>query len=118
MRFRKAASIAATVGLMVLSGAAPSVAGPMRGVNGHTASGSATVGTGQVELGSDFKFDGGPDVYVALKQGGELVLLGKLQANAGAQTYALPSGNTGSGADQILLWCKQYSVTLGRAKVE
>ncbi|PCH74798.1 MAG: hypothetical protein COC12_03180 [Rhodobacteraceae bacterium] len=101
--------------LIVVSGTAPGLAEPMRGVNGHSASGSATIASGQVELGSDFRFDGGPDVYVAVKQGGKIQLLGKLRDNSGAQSYALPAG--GDGPDEILLFCKQYNVTLGKAAV-
>jgi len=116
MNSHKIMAIAISVTVLVSVVAAPSFAGPLRGVNGHTASGSATIAAGQVELGADFQFDGGPDVYVATKQGGEIVLLGKLRANAGAQSYALPSGS--DGAEEILLFCKQYNVTLGQASVE
>jgi electron transfer DM13 len=99
----------------VALGTAPSFAGPIRGVNGHTASGNATIEGGQVELGADFRFDGGPDVYVAVKQGGKIQLLGKLRENSGAQSYALPAG--GAEAEEILLFCKQFNVTLGKAPV-
>ncbi len=96
--------------------AGASVAGPLSGVNGHTASGSAMIKNGKVSLGSDFRFDGGPDVYVAVRRGGKIQLLDKLQANSGAQTYALPGG--ADKAEEILLFCKKYNVTLGKASVE
>ena len=102
--------------VFTFSGIVPAGAGPMRGVNGHTASGSATIKAGQVELGPDFRFDGGPDVYVAVKAGGKVQLLGKLRANTGAQSYALPAGG-GAEADEILLFCKQFNVTLGKAAI-
>ena len=95
--------------------AMPVLAGPLQGVNGHVASGSAEIGSGEVTLGPDFRFDGGPDVYVALRGGGRILLLGRLRANAGAQAYALPSGEDGAGAEEILLYCKQYNVVLGKA---
>ena len=115
MRFSRHLPIAACVfAVLAITGTA-ATAGPMQGANGHTASGSAMIEGDKVVLGPDFLFDGGPDVYVATKQGGEIHLLGKLQANAGAQSYALP---TGGGADEILLFCKKYNVTLGKAAVE
>ena len=113
--FTKPAIAAVALTVLTMAGA-PSFAGPMLGVNGHKASGSATIEAGKVELSTDFWFDGGPDVYVALKQGGQIQLLGKLRENAGAQSYALPAGSTGAQADEILLWCKQFNVTLGKAK--
>ncbi len=93
----------------------PLSAGTIKGANGHIASGSASITAGQVEFGADFVFDGGPDVYVAVKKANKLHLLGKLRENSGAQSYRLPSNGAADGADQIILWCKQYNVTLGRA---
>jgi hypothetical protein len=93
----------------------PVFAGTLKGANGHTASGSATISNARVELGVDFVFDGGPDVYVAVRKDGELHLLGKLRDNSGAQTYSLPAGLSLDGNDEILLFCKQYNVTLGKA---
>ena len=90
-------------------------AGPMKGANGHTASGSATINNNQVELGADFVFDGGPDVYVAVRKDGKVHLLEKLRDNSGAQAYSLPTGLSLGGNDEILLFCKQYNVTLGKA---
>ncbi len=106
-------SLISTVFAVAVVGCSPAFAGPLSGVNGHSASGSATIDAGKVELGSDFRFDGGPDVYVAVKNGDKIQLLGKLRANDGAQSYALPAG--GDEADEILLYCKQYNVTLGKA---
>lgn len=109
MRFR----MIATILVLATTGGTAVLAGPMRGANGHTASGSARIDAGKVELGSDFRFDGGPDVYVAVKTDGKIQLLAKLRANDGAQSYSLPAES--GGVDEILLFCKQYNVTLGTA---
>ncbi len=111
----RALCIAASVILMIFLTAQPVSAGTLKGANGHTASGSATINNAQVELGADFVFDGGPDVYVAVRKDGEIHLLGKLRDNSGAQAYSLPTGFNLGGNDEILLFCKQYNVTLGKA---
>jgi len=108
----------AAAALMFTLSALPASAGPLSAVKGgYTASGSATISSGKVKLGSDFQFSGGPDVYVAVQQDGEIKLLGKLKSNSGAQSYKLPSGDDGSGAQEILLYCKKFSVTLGSAPI-
>ena len=114
--FSRSAMAAVALTLFTMAGA-PVFAGPMLGVNGYKASGSAAIKAGKVELSSDFWFAGGPDVYVALKQGDQIQLLGKLRENSGAQSYALPAGSTGEEADEILLWCKKFNVTLGTAAI-
>ena len=101
--------------LLVPLATLPTYAGALKGANGHTASGNATINNAQVELGADFAFDGGPDVYVAVRKDGEIHLLGKLRDNSGAQAYALPTDFSLGGNDEILLFCKQYNVTLGKA---
>lgn len=91
-------------------------AGSIHGSSGHKASGTARVTSNSVKLGSNFRFDGGPDVYVAIKKRGKkLKLLGKLRKNSGAQSYRLPAGSKKADVDQILLWCKRYGVSLGTA---
>ncbi|MCF6232215.1 MAG: DM13 domain-containing protein [Rhodobacteraceae bacterium] len=93
----------------------PVFAGALKGLNGHTASGSATINNAKVELGTDFLFDGGPDVYVAVRKDGKVHLLAKLRDNSGAQSYSLPNNLSLGDNDEILLFCKKYNVTLGKA---
>ena len=108
-------SALASTSLFLTLTAMPALAGPLQGVNGHRASGSATINADKVDLGADFAFDGGPDVYVAVRKGGKVHLLGKLRGNSGAQSYSLPASGAADGADEILLFCKQFNVTLGKA---
>ncbi len=116
MKFSQLKSIVTAAALISSTMVLSAEAGSMRGKSGHTASGSASIAGSTVKLSSNFKFDGGPDVYVAVKQGGKGVkLLGKLRSNKGAQSYKLPSGTKKSDVDQIILWCKKYNVALGAA---
>ncbi len=97
----------------------PASAGNLVGHGGHKASGSARVVGSSVKLGSNFRFDGGPDVYVAIKgKNNKLKLLGKLRKNSGAQSYRLPKGSKGADISKVHLWCKQYSVSLGSASAK
>lgn len=91
-------------------------AGPMSGSGSYKASGSAKVSGNAVKLGSNFRFSGGPDVYVAVKRKGKKMrLIGKLRKNSGAQSYKLPSGTKKADVEKILLWCKRYNVQMGSA---
>jgi len=113
--FRKTTTIAATI-IVAASFVSSAYAGAMRGASGHKASGTARVSGNSVKLSSNFRFDGGPDVYVAIKKRGSKVkLISKLRKNSGAQNYTLPKGSKKSDVDQILLWCKKYNVPLGTA---
>jgi len=106
--------VSAATTLFILA-AFPSFAAPLSSSkDGYTASGSAKLKAGKVVLGSNFKFSGGPDVYVAVKSGGELVVIEKLRENSGGQTYALPASFDGD-VDEIILWCKKFNVELGKA---
>jgi len=107
----------AAASLIILSTSLPSQAGSLKGDNGHVASGNASRSGNMVKLANNFKFDGGPDVYVAVKkQGKKLQLLGKLRKNTGAQSYKLTSKST--DADTVILWCKKYGVALGQASLD
>ncbi len=99
--------------------------GMFTGAMHHSASGSYTVsGTGKdrkLELGSDFKVDKAPDVYVVLAKGmdknqGSLEL-GKLKRNEGSQSFKIPeSANLDSYTD-VLLWSKKDNVVIGEASL-
>jgi len=93
-------------------------AGPLQGTSKYKASGTASVVGNSVKLGSNFRFSGGPDVYVAVKKKGKKVkLLGKLRKNSGAQSYKLPAGAKKNDFDQIILFCKRYNITMGTASI-
>jgi len=117
MRISGGLSIISAATALFVMAALPSFAAPLSSSkDGYTASGSAKLKEGKVELGSNFEFSGGPDVYVALKSGNEVKLLGKLRKNSGAQTYKIPAKYDGE-VDEIVLWCKKFNVELGKAAV-
>ena len=120
-RFLKLARVGFVVGILgaVVAITSAVQAGSLRGQGGHRASGTANVSGSSVKLGSNFKFDGGPDVYVAVSRPGQKIrLIGKLRKNSGAQAYRLPSGVKKGDVNRVVLWCKRYGVALGSASVK
>jgi len=96
--------------------ALPASAGNLVGHSGYKASGSAKVVGTSIKLGSNFRFSGGPDVYVAIRgKNNKRKILGKLRKNSGSQTYRLPKGSKGADVSKVLLWCKKFNVLLGSA---
>jgi len=117
MSILKPLSALAITSCFLIATTASVQAGSLKGKNGHTASGNASRSGNMVKLANNFKFDGGPDVYVAVKKRGQkLKLLAKLRKNRGAQSYRLTSGS--KNADTVVLWCKKYGVSLGEATLD
>jgi len=91
----------------------------IRGVNGHSAMGSARIerdGASHVlHLGDDFRLDSGnTDVYLARNPGrvdGGDLNLGELRSLTGAQSYVMP--HDGSQYPHVVLWCRPFRVPIG-----
>ena len=74
----------------------------------------------RVRFEDDFKASNGPDLYVRLIKKSDVkdyVELGKLQGNIGSQSYAIPAGTNLAEYDSVIVWCKQFSVLFGTAKL-
>lgn len=68
----------------------------------------------------NFKATNGPDLYVYLstdQTAEDCVSLGMLKGNIGNQNYMIPPGADLSNYDMVLIWCKQFSVLFGSAKL-
>ena len=97
--------------------------GTFEGASGHVTSGTASIfrvdGQWVVSLGSDFSFDGAPDPHVALGHNGYRAdaTLGKLASNHGAQAYTIPANLDVADFNEVWIWCEQFSVPLGSAKL-
>ena len=96
------------------------------GAHGHAVTGGYSIvekDGGQVlMLGDDFALDGAPDPYIVLspndKGSGKGTLnLGLLDRQKGASSFAIPAGTDLGRYHQVLVWCKKYDVTLGRAEL-
>nr|WP_281065552.1 DM13 domain-containing protein [Jiella sonneratiae] len=98
--------------------------GRFTGVNGHDASGTVTIerqaGRAVLMLGPDFSFDGAPDPKVALGKGGydPRAQLAPLKSDEGAQSYDIPASLDVTGYDEVWIWCEEFAVPLGMAKLK
>jgi hypothetical protein len=100
--------------------------GPFETVE-HSTSGVATVirmqDGGRVLTLTDFDTDPGPDLRVRLAPGNgtdtdDTVDLGGLKGNKGNQQYKIPSDTDLQKYTAVLIWCRAFSVTFGRAVLE
>ena len=69
----------------------------------------------------NLKVTNGPDLYVYLspdKSASDFVNLGKLKANNGNQNYNIPPGTDLTNYDNVLIWCKAFSVLFGSVELK
>ena len=68
----------------------------------------------------NFRASNGPDLFVYLatdETASDFVNLGMLKGNVGNQNYLIPPGVDLANQDTVLIWCKQFSVLFGSAKL-
>lgn len=78
-----------------------------------------------LELGEDFKTGRGPDVFVLLHREAtpksydkdDFVNLGMIDSFSGAQRYEIPEDVTVNDFQSVVIWCRQFNVTFGHAKL-
>ena len=89
----------------------------------HKVSGTATVldeGGKKYLRFEDFESTNGPDLFVYLatdESAEDFVDLGRLKGNVGNQNYEIPADVDLSEHDEVLIWCKAFSVLFGSAEL-
>lgn len=123
-RLLSAAIIAAVMALPGFAAETLKV-GKFKGSGGHATSGGVSIveqdGKYFVHLGDDFAHDGtAPDATVGLGNSGYVLAtnMGKLRKNAGKQDYQLPDGIDPSKFNEVYIWCTEFAVPLGVAKIK
>lgn len=99
---------------------AQSLTGEFVGAGGHETSGTAVIEGRTVSLADDFTFDGAPDPKLAFgnsETADEATIFSPLRSNTGQQSYQLPANIQPADHTHLYLWCEQYSVPLGRARL-
>ncbi|MEL6768145.1 MAG: DM13 domain-containing protein [Pseudomonadota bacterium] len=97
--------------------------GTFEGRSKHVTTGHASIvfsnGNVIIQLEEDFTFDGAPDPKVALGNGGfdPETIHAALRSNTGAQTYTLKPGLDIGNYTEVWIWCEQFSVPLGVARL-
>ena len=90
----------------------------------HNAEGVAKLiqvgdGTNILRL-ENLKATNGPDLYVYLstdKTASDFVSLGRLKGNMGNQNYEIPNGTNLTKYNNVLIWCRAFSVLFGSAQL-
>ncbi|MGI9333992.1 MAG: DM13 domain-containing protein [Gammaproteobacteria bacterium] len=98
--------------------------GVFTGLSKHvTTGGVSVVRTDEgvtVVMAEDFSLDGAPDPKVGFGHNGVYdseAQLGHLASKSGAQTYVVPASVEVERYNEIYIWCDQFSVPLGVAKL-
>lgn len=97
--------------------------GTFEGRSDHITTGTATVqrinGRWAIVLRDDFSFDGAPDPKVAFGSNGFQAdaILAPLASNMGRQIYYVPAGLDVGDYNEVWLWCEQFNVPLGVARL-
>lgn len=98
--------------------------GAFEGQSGHTTLGTVTIKKTSdgvvVVLESDFSFDGAPDPKLGFGNNGydQSTTFSALKSNKGAQTYVVPTSVDLADYNEIYVWCEQYNVPLGKARLQ
>jgi Electron transfer DM13 len=90
----------------------------------HQTSGAAEiveVNTQRTLVLKNFQTDAGPDLKVYLAKdltAAEFIQLGNLKATSGNQTYAITGMPDLASYKYVLIWCQQFGVLFGSAKLQ
>lgn len=100
--------------------------GQFKGENKHITTGGVSVvktsaGGMKVILGKDFNLDGAPDPYIGFGKNGKYdrsANLGKLINIKGQQVFVVPANVDVSKYNEVYVWCKKFTVSLGVAAIK
>ena len=116
--------LTALIALPAATALAGEGSGSFTGASGHKTSGQVevvkTADGWEVHLKDDFTFDGAPDPRVGFGASGKFAPktdFEPLQSKAGAQVYKVPANVDPAAYDEVYIWCRQYSVPLGVARI-
>ena len=100
------------------------VSGTFSGQNDHVVTGGVELiqdgDATYLRLGPDFSLDGAPDPRIGFGRSGaydETTTFTALANTTGAQTYLLPAGFELGTLDEATIWCEDFSVPLGTARL-
>ncbi|MAY33124.1 MAG: twin-arginine translocation pathway signal protein [Rhodovulum sp.] len=93
--------------------------GTFSGRSGHVTGGTVEIVGDMVHLLDDFILDGAPDPKVALGYNGVKTewILAPLAKNKGKSSYKVPANIDLDHVNEVWIWCEEFSVPLGYAKI-
>ena len=99
--------------------------GEFIGESGHITTGNVSIEKTDkglvIVLAENFSLDGAPAPVVGLGKDGEYdeaTELGDLKSDTGAQRYLIPKSVNISKYNEVYIWCVDFSVSLGVAKLK
>lgn len=99
--------------------------GQFSGANGHVTTGKVTIKKDGndilVVLEDNFSLDGAPNPSLGFSKDGNFDVatdFSPLKSNTGHQIYKLPASINVANYDEIVVWCADFSVSLGSAKLK
>ena len=119
------ASPQAKITMRSLEGASVIAQGSFSGENDHVVTGTVQIveleGQTYLRLDDTFTLDGAPDPKVGFGRSGKYdtaTTISPLRNHSGAQDYPLPAGFQLGSLNEAYIWCEQFSVSLGVAKLQ
>ncbi len=98
--------------------------GQFNGANGHVTTGKVTIkkeGNDTIVILEDnFSLDGAPNPSLGFSKDGNYDVatdFSPLKSNTGRQVYKLPASINVENYDEIVVWCADFTVSLGSAKL-
>ncbi len=99
--------------------------GTFVGASEHITTGGVSItknadGTSTVTFDANFSLDGAPDPHVGFGKDGifaDGANLGELKQITGTQSYIVPAGIDISDFNELYIWCLEFAVPLGVAKL-
>ena len=99
--------------------------GQFSGANDHVTTGKVTIkkegNDVLVILEDNFSLDGAPNPSLGFSKNGKFDVatdFSPLKSNTGHQVYKLPASINVADYDEIVVWCADFSVSLGSAKLQ
>lgn len=99
--------------------------GSFSGLSNHVAKGDVSLvetdSGWEIRLQDSFWFDGAPDPRVGFGKDGKFVAatdFEQLRENAGAQVYKVPGHLDPADFNEVFIWCRKFSVPLGKARID
>ncbi|MEL6133001.1 MAG: DM13 domain-containing protein [Bacteroidota bacterium] len=100
--------------------------GTFMGANGYSVQGTATLvrtaDSTTVMMGSDFRTQNGPGLYVYLSPNADNVTggvnLGQIKATTGEQSYTLPSNANPDDFEHVIIYCQPFRLPFGTANLQ
>lgn len=125
MKLLQTVALGAALSFSAAAAFAGDVSGTFKGLKGYGTKGGVTVsknadGSHTVTLASNFSMKQAPDPQIGFGNNGKYAKgtnISLLKSNKGAQSFKVPASIDVSQFNEVYVYCVQYSVPMGVAKI-